>query len=475
MPDRGAASSLRRLLLAVGLVTVAVALLTLDARATYGARTTADEPQYLLTALSLGSELDLDISDEIAERAYLPFHEVAIDPQTIPLDEAGREISPHDPLLPLLLAVPMRVGGWVAAKAALAVVAGLAAALAVWVAVRRFGVRPGVAGPVVGVAFAGPPLTAYGTQVYPELPAALAVLVGVAALTGELDRRGRLVVIASVVALPWLSVKYAPVAAVLAALLLWRTAVSDRRSARCDVAVLAACGLVYLVVHQRVYGGWTVYAAGDHFVDGELLVVGRDPDYPARSRRLLGLLIDRDFGLASWNPALLALPAGFAALVRLRPPGWVALAGPFAAGWAVATWIALTMHGWWWPGRQVVVVLPLGVIAIAVLVDRLRSMVVPVVVAGLVGTATWLWLVVEASTDRLTLIVDFDRTANPWWQLWSSLLPDLRVAGPGDVVRFVVWALVLAWSARWTWRRVGSAERVQPASVEEDATTFADR
>ena len=65
------------------------------------------------------------------------------------------------------------------------------------------------------------PLTVYGTQVYPELPAALAVTIAVGALLGR-SRRGAIVAGVAVVALPWLSVKYAPVAAVLAALALWR-------------------------------------------------------------------------------------------------------------------------------------------------------------------------------------------------------------------------------------------------------------
>src|SRR5215204_7781128 len=48
------------------------------ARASYGARTTADEPQYLLTALSLAHDHDLDVSDQRSARAYLAFHEVAL-------------------------------------------------------------------------------------------------------------------------------------------------------------------------------------------------------------------------------------------------------------------------------------------------------------------------------------------------------------------------------------------------------------
>ena len=34
-------------------------------RAAYGAQTTADEPQYLLTAISLAEDGDLDVADEL--------------------------------------------------------------------------------------------------------------------------------------------------------------------------------------------------------------------------------------------------------------------------------------------------------------------------------------------------------------------------------------------------------------------------
>jgi len=34
------------------------------------------------------------------------------------------------------------------------------------------------------------------------------------------------------------------------------------------------------------------------------------------------------------------------------------------AGWLVATFAANTMHGWWWPGRQTVVVLPLALLSV---------------------------------------------------------------------------------------------------------------
>ena len=93
--------------------------------------------------------------------------------------------------------------------------------------------------------------------------------IAIAALTGRMARRGLVAVALGVVALPWLSVKYAPIAAGLAAIalvVLWRR--GDRRPALGLAAALAAAGVVYLGAHHALYGGWTVYASGDHFAAG---------------------------------------------------------------------------------------------------------------------------------------------------------------------------------------------------------------
>ena len=188
-----------------------------------------------------------------------------------------------------------------------------------------------------------PPLAVYGSQVYPELPAALAVLAAAAALVSPAapGRRATLVVGGSVVALPWLGVKYAPVAAAIALVACWRLVRAGRgRRALVLAGSLATAGVAFLVLHRWWYGGWTPYAAGDHFVGRELSVVGTEPDYLGRSRRLVGLLVDRGFGLAAWQPAwLLAVPA-LAVMLARRPRGWAAVAVPLAAGWlSAARWV----------------------------------------------------------------------------------------------------------------------------------------
>lgn len=348
----------------------------------------------------------------------------------------------------------MAAGGWVAAKAALAVIAALTAMSTLWLAVRRLGVGLGVATGVVAAFFATPPLVAYGTQVYPEMPAALCVTLGLAAASGPLGRGARVVAALAVVALPWLSVKYAPVAAVIALVVVVRLWPHRRRQLLAEAVVFVIGGAVYLWLHQRIYGGWTVYAAGDHFVStGEFSVVGSQPDYLGRSRRLVGLLVDRDFGLAAWMPAYLLLPAAMAVLARVRPPRWWAIGAAVAVGYGVATWVALTMHGWWWPGRQLVVIVPAAVAIIALVVERISPLRWVVLGSWIVGALGWVWLAIEASTDRRTLIVDFAETTYPWYQMWSALLPNYQTFnGVLPILVHWVWGVALAGSAAVAWR-----------------------
>jgi hypothetical protein len=445
-PDSGGVKDvdIRRSLLPAMAVAFAVAsaasALGVPARATYGARTTADEPQYLLSALSLAEDGDLDISDELAARRWRPFHEAALPEQTRPL-AGGRRISPHDPLLPVLLAPAVAIGGWIGAKLTLVLLAGVTAALLVWTAVRRLGVTARVAALVVAVLSASVPLAPYGSQVYPELPAALVVTAGLGALLAPLRRAGVVTVVAACCALPWLGIKYAPVAMVLATVAVVRL-VRDRRVAVAGalVAALAVAGAVYLVVHQVVWTGWTVYASADHFVgSGEAGVIGFAPNYWGRSVRLAGLLTERSFGIAAWQPAwLLAVPA-LAAMMRARPASWPVLGLVLAVGWLNATFVALTMAGWWFPGRQIVVVLPAGVLAIAWWLDRHRWARRLFAVAGGVGIISWVVLTVEAATGRLTLIFDFFATANPLYGAWRLVLPDFL-----EVTRTTWW-----WHAVW--------------------------
>ena len=434
---------------AVAVIGLAAALAGVDARATYGARVTADEPQYLLSTMSIVEDGDLDISDELASERWRTFHEADLPTQTAVLPD-GRRVSPHDPLLPLILAPAVGIAGmatadvsgaggagiWLGAKATLSILSAVLAALTWWTAVRRFGVDEVPATVAVGVFAASMPWAPYGSQIYPELPAALAVM-GIVNVLGGMDSgdaasatqlRGRRRVAgtcALLVALPWLAVKYAPVAASLglvAVVSWWR---QGRRTAVVAAVITAiAAGLVWIAVHLHVWTGLTAYASAELFADrGDMSAIGFAPNFVGRSRRLIGLLVGRDFGLAAWQPAWLLLVPAVAAMVARRPRRWALLVVPLAVGWLVATFVALTMQGWWSPGRQLVVVLPLAVIVIAWWAGQRRWRCWVLSMAGVVGVAAWLRLAWEASTGRVTLVVDFADTADPVLGLWRTALP----------------------------------------------------
>ena len=101
------------------------------------------------------------------------------------------------------------------------------------------------------------------------------------------------------------------------------------------------------------------------------------------------------------------------------------------------------MHGWWWPGRQVVVVVPCLVLAVAWWAGRVRAVRPWVAVAAVVGAVNWAWLVAEVLDRRRTLIVDFETTANPLYRAWRAVLPDYRSPGAGDWALQALWFVVL--------------------------------
>jgi hypothetical protein len=125
---------------------------------------------------------------------------------------------------------------------------------------------------------------------------------------------------------------------------------------------------------------------------------------------------------------------------------------PLLAGWLTATFLALTMQGWWWPGRQVVVVLPCAVLLVLVLAARHRAAAVALAVLGAAGVVEYVWLMIEGLRHRLTLVVDFTMTTDPLYRVWRHVLPDGRANTDAAVAITAAWGIaavaVLVWRAR---------------------------
>jgi hypothetical protein len=228
------------------------------------------------------------------------------------------------------------------------------------------------------------------------------------------------------------------------------------------VGAVAVLGALYGLAHVAWYGGLTPYASGDFFVDngGQLAVMGDHPDRIGRSVRLLGLLVDRDFGLGAWQPLWLLVVPAAAVLLLVRPPRWLLLAAPLAAGWAMATWVAVTMHGWWFPGRHVVHALPCAVLAIAWWLDRLPvGRAVAWIGVGL-GALSSAWLAVQAASEHVTIVFDPWATTDPVLRAMRPLLPDMRADGLAVGARYVAWLVVLLVVTGWAVRRERRRQRV---------------
>ena len=388
------------------------------------ASVTADEPQYLMTAISLGEDHDLEPPRRAGRRSGSGvFHRDNL-PRQEKIWPDGRLVSPHDPLLPAFLAVPMLVGGWIGAKLALAALAGVLAAAMVWVAVVRFGI-PKPAAIVTVLAFSPParrsPCTA--PRCIPELPAALAVTLAIAALTGPLGRRALFGAGVCIVAL-LVVVGEVPrrSRATLAAVAAWLVLAPRTSAGSCGGSAAGSRSRASRTSPRTRRGtaaGPSTRAATTSSAV-RLTVVGNESRLPRPcGPPASGLLIDRGFGLAAWQPALPARGPG----ARVFSCATGRNAGRCSrsrsrVGWLNATFVALTMHGWWWPGRQVVVVLPCVVLVGRVVggVEHVPCSRVARLALGILGVFIFMWLVVEASVVRPRgLIIDASSRRRTRW------------------------------------------------------------
>jgi hypothetical protein len=154
---------------------------------------------------------------------------------------------------------------------------------------------------------------------------------------------------------------------------------------------------------------------------------------------LVGLLVDREYGIATWQPAwLMVLPAAAALIgttVAAHRP--LALLPLLLAGWLVATFVAVTMHGYWWPGRQLVVVLPLALLLVLWWLQRSPPVMRWVALGlGLVGVLSYTMLLIDGYQGEITWVSGFQRVDDPVYALIRHALPDYR----GDF-----WPLHIAW------------------------------
>ncbi len=412
-----------------------------------------DEPHYLMVAESLLRDGDLSLERDYNEGRYTLFHDAPLQPHYRVRGKHGAIYSLHAVGLSVLILPAWALGGYAAVTVFMALLAALVA-LEVREWVRELTGREGLAAAVGCVAALTPPLVHYSGLVFTEVPAALAFSFGLRRGRAlALGKGGAFAVGVAAAVLPWLNVRYVPLAALVLAHALWR-----HRRRRVAVAagvpvVVSALGL--LVYHQVLYGFWDPRR-----------VYGRRPELALSNLAdgLPGLLMDQEFGLLVYAPVLaLALP-GLAILWR-RDRRLAITAG------AAAVFVLLTAATWpMWrggfnpPARFLVPIAPLLVVAVALAWDRWG------LTAGaslLLGWALWTGL---AGTWEPRLVHrDRDGTAPLFRQLsgareWTGLLPGYVLADPDRHRLAAVWAVALLAAVPWRGRRA-TAGRLAAAGV----------
>ena len=408
-------------------------------RATRGASITGDEPFYLITTQSLLADGDLDLRNQYLARTYESFfdHPDELWRQSVPTDD-GRLLSPHNPGLPVLLIPGFGLGGLMGAQAQLLLMAAATMALAFVLASRLTARHTTCWLVALGVGLTATAFI-YSTEIYPEFPAALALVVALLVVTWR-DRPGLaegLYLAVALTVMCWLGPKYVPLAALVTAYFLWK---ANRHGRIVLLTAGALSAAMFAWFHLHVFGGLTPYGVNVVYADWNTLdiIIGH-LEFGERYYRIWGIFVDRRFGIGRWAPLLLLTVPGLVLLARGSAAHRLLL-GLILTQLLIATFVAITMMGWWFAGRTMLTVLPLLVVPLTLLVARsplwVKIVATSLALYSLVITAG---LAHAGHAGEITIAVDpFDMRFLPFQGL-AGLFP------------LYTWWTVETWSLTYLW------------------------
>ncbi len=405
-----------------------------------------DEPHYLLMAQSLWQERDLDLRDNYERQDFLDYTPGPLAPHYAAPRRDGRPYPAHSPGLPALLAPFYALGG---RRACVVLMAALAALLAA--EVRRLALAAtghDRAASFAWAAAAGPPVFFYSFHIYTEIPSALALALSLRLLLGPAGMLPAAGAALAASALPWLHVKVSLAAAALGLL----AVVKLRDRARALFLSIAVAGaVVFVAYYQSVFGRPT-----------PLAIYGGVPADVASSsplRALVGLLLDRSFGLLPYAPVYLLSLAGLVPLLRRPRRDWL----PHVALAASVLVPALAWRMWWGgqcpPARFLVPLVPFFAVGLACAVADGRGWLVrarwPLLAAGWLLAAFMIW----RPEDRL-LLNRADRPTRLWEVIApvvGSYLPSLISTQRSELLLGAGWACLILVSVALDGRRARRA------------------
>jgi hypothetical protein len=248
--------------------------------------------------------------------------------------------------------------------------------------------------------------------------------------------------------------KYVPIGCVVAVAFAVQ---SGRRERVWFGSVFAVSALAFVWGHFALFGSLTPYAGNSVYQGASTAsVVESHFNFSERAYRLWGLFVDRRFGIGHWAPpTLLVLPA-LPLLARTRFGSLVAAL--IGTQLLVATFFAVTMMGWWFPGRQLIVVFPLLPIALGAVVAALPSKLGPAWWA-LGGWTLAITAALAAAGHRgaVRVAVDPFELDSPVFRFVGGIFPDYRQWSAETQLLNLEWVLVLATAIMvTTWLALGS-------------------
>ena len=442
-----------------------------------------DEPHYLVITQSLLLDHDLRIGNNHQRQDYAAYYDDDLPPHAIAPGRDGETYSVHPIGLPILAAPAFAAAGYPGVVMLMVLLAATAAALA-WAWVRR--VTGSVSAATFSwsaVALSVPYLASSGT-IYPEIPAALAVMVaasvairdaGLGDTTGEARKapagawRSLLLGLSAGV-LPWLHAKYALLSAALLMIGAWRSwrDAAPSTAARARLVALAA------VPYGASLAGWFAFyyvVWGSPWPSAPYGgASGTQMSLWNLARGVPGLLFDQEYGVLTYAPAVGLAFLGLWSMWRT---------GGRARGLAVEISLSLSallltvgaFQMWWGgtalPGRMLVSVLLLASLPVAwefrAAAERpeRRAAYRLLLLVGLIGTLSALLVrngaMLALGRNGVSRVLEW---LSPDWHLWAYAPDFIMQPTWVALVQVLVWIGAIAasaWAVGWLASRVKAA------------------
>jgi hypothetical protein len=382
-----------------------------------------DEPHYLLIATSVLHDGDLDLANDYSEDRHLSFYPGPLTPRHVVLGASGHEYSFHGHGVALLTLPALALAGVDAVRLTFLVISAFGIA-ALWAAARL--TSASWPGPAMAVAalLCATPYMAQSSAIYPDAPGA--AIVSLAALmTIRLERGVRpgaawlAATGAALALLPWLHLRFSPLAATFGVAVLWLLRRAPDRASGAAVFLAAPIISATLLIAST----WVMFDTLDPTAPFRQKASG---SLAAAPTGILGLLADHEYGLLPYAPAFAFAAGGVMSLIRLVP---VTAAAAILS--VTATILTGASFVWWGgtssPARFLVPILPLFGLCISTWWSRATSWPKTVGVAALaLGTAV---TIATAFAERGRFVINVPDARNSIFE-WANASVDLPAALP---------------------------------------------